>query len=278
MNLDISLLNRPYYLYRDRKHRWIIALLIAGFVWFFLFVFGIFDFDYFQPFRRLYLTGIYAFCCWLTLILNFLVVQDYLIKKLTVGNTLLFSLWFMFCIGCSNFILTTLVFQWEAFSWMVFLKNQFYTLAIGLVIAPFCILAHYSYILRKRSNNTPLSISDLTDTILLLESDYRNGNIELDLGDLLYIQSADNYIDIYYLQGNSVKHHLLRNTLAKIEKQVNYLGIIRCHRSYMVNLHHISFVMRATNSLRLELPQHVIDIPVSRKYRDTVLTTINKMM
>jgi len=278
MDSRFSILRRPYHLYKERKHRWIISFSIAAFAWFFLFVFGVFDFDYFDPFKRLYITGIYAFASWLALILNFFVIQVFLIRRLTLGNSILLSFSFMFTIGLANFILTTLVYQWEPFSMMVFLKNQLFTLALGLIIAPFCILAHFSYLLRKQSRTGSKSTIFITDTSVILESEYQKGNLELDLKDLLFMQSADNYIDVYYLEGDVIRHRLLRSTLSAIEKKLDHPGMVRCHRSYIVNLMHINSNRRHMNSLKLEHNEKKFTIPISRKYKEHVYSVLDRLV
>ena len=53
---------------------------------------------------------------------------------------------------------------------------------------------------------------------------------------LLYLESAENYVSICYLNKGKVSKYLLRNTLKKMEDIFAGSEIIRCHRSYMVKL------------------------------------------
>lgn len=276
---------RPYDLYKKPKHRRIFALFFAGFTWFMLFVFGVFDFDYYQPLERLYLTGIYALACWLASMLNFFIVHRVFIKKHTLGNTLLLSFSIMATIGLFNYALTTLIFRWELFNVMVLFKNLFFTLAIGMIIAPFLILAHYSYQMRKqagkhtgRQATKPSAATPFESRkMILLESEYKQGSLELDERDLLFIQTADNYIDVYYLEGSSVRHKLLRSTLSAIEKANISPQVIRCHRSYIINLHHIKSCKRPVRELRLHFKEKDYLIPVSRQYRERVRTSLEHL-
>lgn len=179
-----SLWNRPYDLYRKRRHRKMFSLFFAGFAWFLLFVFGVFEFDYFDPVKRLYITGLYALACWLASMFNFFVIQDTLIKKCTLGSAFLVSLLIMFTIGLFNYLLTALVFQWEPFSLNVFIKNQLNALAIGVLMGPFIILAHYSYLMKKHSGSAHMPAPLKPEKMLFLESDYKYMNLELEVKDL----------------------------------------------------------------------------------------------
>jgi signal transduction histidine kinase len=269
-----SVWSKPYDLYRRPRHRMIFASFFAGFTWFMLFVFGVFDFDYFSTFKRLYITGIYALACWSASIFNLFVVQRILIKKYTFGNAVILSISIMVTIGIFNYLLTTLFFQWEPFTLKVFLKNQLYTFAIGLIIAPFVVLAHYSYQMRRRSGRQPEAALYIPETTILLESEYKQGNLELEERDLLFIRTADNYIDVYYLAGNSIRHRLLRSTLSAVEKAIKSPLVLRCHRSYIVNLYHTSSSGRNVSELKLPLNGKEFLIPVSRKHTGHIRTIL----
>jgi hypothetical protein len=266
----LSLWHRPYDLYRQPGHRRIFALFFAGFAWFMLFVFGVFDFDYFGVFERLYLTGIYALACWLASMLNFFIIQKAFFKRYTFGNTVLLSLSIMVTIGIFNYLLTTLLFRWEPFSLMVFLKNQFFTLSIGMIIAPFVILAHYSYLMRRQARRLSTITSIIPEAMILLESDYKHGNLELNERDLLFIHTADNYVDVYYLDGKNIQHSLVRTTLSSVEKAIASQRVLKCHRSYIVNLHHVNSCKRPVSELRLQFGGKEYLIPVSRNYRERI--------
>ena len=89
--------------------------------------------------------------------------------------------------------------------------------------------------------------------------------------NLLYLEAADNYVCIYYLKKNNVTRYMLRNTLKNLEKYLADVEIARSHRSYMVNLEHVSVIRRQRNGIYLELGiAEVPDIPLSPRYRDKV--------
>jgi hypothetical protein len=95
--------------------------------------------------------------------------------------------------------------------------------------------------------------------------------------NLLYIESAENYVNVCYLNKNKVSKYLLRDTLKKIEENFTGTEIIRCHRSYMVNFDKVKVIKKDKDGLRLELDNpSVIDIPVSKTYVNPVMQTFSK--
>lgn len=89
--------------------------------------------------------------------------------------------------------------------------------------------------------------------------------------NLLYIEAADNYVCIFYKKKNGISRFMLRNTLKTMETYLADVHIVRCHRSYMVNLEHVSVIRRQREGIFLEINDpDVRDIPLSPRYLDKV--------
>jgi len=85
--------------------------------------------------------------------------------------------------------------------------------------------------------------------------------------NLLFIQSADNYVEINYLEKEIPAKLLLRNSIKKIEQQLINTSIIRCHRSYLVNTLKLEQVKKTASGFTLILKQIPdMTIPVSKSY------------
>ena len=90
--------------------------------------------------------------------------------------------------------------------------------------------------------------------------------------NLIYIESADNYICIWYLKNETLKKQLLRITMKDICEQLSDTNVVRCHRSYMVNLDLVKVMRREKENLFLELGvPSVKEIPISKTYGEQVL-------
>jgi DNA-binding LytR/AlgR family response regulator len=94
---------------------------------------------------------------------------------------------------------------------------------------------------------------------------------------LLYLESSDNYVNIYYQNKDKITKFLLRNTMKKMEEIFQNSEIIRCHRCFMVNFEKVKVLRKDKEGLQLELdlPTNV-DIPVSRSYIEKVMVTFSK--
>jgi len=276
-----SFLNQPYGLFESKSNRVVLSLGIFCFVWFVLFSFGIFDLSYFSVLQRFYITGVYSLFELLTLLFNSFIVYKRVIFKTTYSTTAIWSLWLIFCIGISNFLVTTKVFGFEDFTWFVFIKNQIYTLILGLIIVPFALVIHYNFILKQKilqfetnHSERKKSASELADNEhVLLQSEYNNDSFEIDLNRILFIKSADNYIDVYYTINNKVSHKLIRNTLTAIEQMCIHQDLVRCHRSYIVNKRKILSMEGNSYGYTLSLDGFSQKIPLSRKHKRDFLVS-----
>lgn len=89
--------------------------------------------------------------------------------------------------------------------------------------------------------------------------------------NLLYIESADNYVFIWYLNKGHLAKFMLRNSLRTIEENLSETAVRRCHRSYMVNFEQVKVIRRQKDGLFMEFDiPNVPDIPISKTYSEKV--------
>ena len=99
------------------------------------------------------------------------------------------------------------------------------------------------------------------------------GEIRLSLRreNLLLIESADNYVCVYYINGDKPRKTMVRNTLSRVAEHLKGTRVVRCHRSYMVNLDHAKVLHRDKEGVFIELGMDgVPDIPISKTYAENV--------
>lgn len=95
---------------------------------------------------------------------------------------------------------------------------------------------------------------------------------------LLYLESADNYVSVWYLSKSGVSNYLVRNTLKEMELRFSQTRIVRCHRSYLVNLDQVKVARRTSNGIVLDLGTPKIpDIPVSRTHAEQIARWFTNM-
>ncbi len=102
--------------------------------------------------------------------------------------------------------------------------------------------------------------------------------ISIDQENLLYVDSADNYATIHYLNKSKLSHYLLRNSLKWIEENLtNETPLVRCHRSFIVNLDKVKVLRKTKDGIFLEMDAlNAPDIPVSKTYYQRVMDKFSK--
>lgn len=96
-----------------------------------------------------------------------------------------------------------------------------------------------------------------------------NGNLKLSLriDNLLYIESQDNYIKVYYTSQDKLQSYLVRCKLKTIEESFKGGKLVRCHRSYILNTDKVKVLRKVQNTYVAELDHPgTTPIPVSKKY------------
>ena len=89
--------------------------------------------------------------------------------------------------------------------------------------------------------------------------------------NLILLESADNYVCVWYLNNNSPKKILVRNTLKNIADSLSSTHIQRCHRSYVVNLDLVKVMRREKEGVFVELGiDGVPEVPISKTYSGTI--------
>ncbi|HPG55135.1 MAG TPA: LytTR family transcriptional regulator DNA-binding domain-containing protein [Candidatus Enterocola sp.] len=87
--------------------------------------------------------------------------------------------------------------------------------------------------------------------------------------NIIYLEAADNYVEINYLKQGKITQHLLRNSLKKLSSELDKTAIRRCHRSYMVNFEHVIALRRNNDEIDLEIDvPDIKKIPVSKTHGD----------
>lgn len=150
------------------------------------------------------------------------------------------------------------------------MENTVFILFIPYLIS----LLYFSY--QEKSAKLKMLMDESTgnkSTSLISFRDER-GVLQLSVAkeNLLYVESADNYICIWYIKNEQLKKQLMRITMKEISERLADTNIVRCHRSYMVNLDLVKVMRREKENLFLELGcPNIKEIPISKTYAETVL-------
>jgi len=94
-----------------------------------------------------------------------------------------------------------------------------------------------------------------------------NGQVvlQLETDQVLWAQSDGNYLELFYINDQKeVKKELIRNRLKKLADQLSSDPFFHCHKSYLINLHHIQKVQGNARNFEVILRYSDEPIPISR--------------
>jgi hypothetical protein len=111
----------------------------------------------------------------------------------------------------------------------------------------------------------------LDDKKIEIKGEGNYEGLRLQLNEVICIQSSDNYIEVFYLSGNSLKKTLIRNKLSVIDEA--FPELLRAHRSYLVNPFHFTRWKTENGKLFLCLIND-IEVPVSKTNQKAIKTAI----
>jgi len=275
------MLNQPYPL-SDVTPRSITGLFLSGvFVAVFLLVFQPFGImQWHTPHKILKIIG-YGLITFLVLLINF-----YGIKKnwrsvfneqtWTVWKEIVWVLFILTTITTANYFYNIFILHTASFVWHDWLTAVLTTFSVGIFpVAAFTFL-HYTFRLREYTRPVSLTHPEVRPDRIELLAENGKDRLLLNSDQLLYIESCDNYCTVYYLKNGHYSKELIRSSLTRLEGQVAQPGIVRCHRSYVVNLTKVERVSGNAQGYKLHLTQPDVTVPVARKYAPSVLAFLQR--
>ena len=106
-----------------------------------------------------------------------------------------------------------------------------------------------------------------------------NGTLKLTINSdsLYYMESQDNYVKIYYENQGKLMSYMLRCRTKAIEENLIDTSMVRCHRSYIVNVVKINHIKKGGKARYIVLSNEAIKpIPVSKSYFKNLVEKIEK--
>lgn len=196
-------------------------------------------------------------------------------QKWNTGREIVWTIINILSIGLANAIYTSYLSD-SSMSIKYILIFELYTFMVSVLPITFIIIYQESkssrrYIELSQDINHKLTAHTNPISTIIIDSQNQNEELMINSSDLLFIKAADNYIEVYYLERGEVRNSMLRNTLKSVEEIfTENENIIRCHKSYLVNLQYVNNVSGNAQGYKLHFRFTDIPIPVSRKLNDFV--------
>ncbi len=272
----------PYYLLEKRNTIHMI-LFTAFFALLFINIFqpfgsrdwyqGVSDFNYFFFSSLIILTGM------LVVVISRLFLGLYTRKNEV--NYLQYAVWvFAEIIAMSMFYALFSKFVpkgGEDRDFFILLKNSAVNTSLVLLIPYTMSFLYFSWKDKNRLLNERVTQRTLTEIpkkgLIGFTDEKGELKISIMLDNLIYIDSADNYATIHYINKEKIANFLIRNSLKWIEENLTKeTPLVRCHRSYIINLDKVKVLRKTKAGIFLELDApNAPDIPVTKTYYDKVM-------
>lgn len=203
-----------------------------------------------------------------------------------VGKAISWSLLMIFFIALGNLVYSNRIGIVEL-GWKGFAVFTAYTLALAVFPVTVMIIVIYNRLLNRYEEKAREANAQLTahpvgpatakshDLVLIAENG--KDKLELDVRQLLFIESADNYSSIVFMENENVKKILLRSSLKRIEEQIDVSTILRCHRTFIVNLQNVTRVSGNSQGYRLHFDHQDTAVPVSRTLGKDILEKLKQL-
>jgi hypothetical protein len=176
-------------------------------------------------------------------------------------------------IGILQFLIRDLIYDNpNNWSWRYFFEEIRNTCLVGILF--FSIIVPINYIRLKSQhgqvanhfNAKPHPETGLElRTKIPIQTQQKSDDFLLETKEFLFAKADGNYLEIVVLQDGESQKLLKRMTLKELESQLKQPDhIIRTHRSYLVNLHHVDSITGNAQGYQLNMRNYTHAVPVSR--------------
>lgn len=267
----LEFIKKPYPFNDDLKRNAKIIFFISISIFAFLWLFQPLDINALENRDKLYLVMGLGAITFLSLSVNLLVLpsllpQIFLHREWKIWKEIIWNLWLLFTIAFGYFIMYKI---------LGILGVDLYMIAKLLLIAiiPLTLLIVFNQNrLLKLHLKTAYDLNEKlksnkeeSEKLVHFDSEYQKDKLSIKARFLLLIRSADNYIEIFWQEGNVVNKQLIRSTLLKAQELLSdYNYIFKCHRSYIVNINYIDRVEGNSQGYKLFFDQLDFEVPVSK--------------
>ena len=267
----------------NRREKLYFTILTGLFVSFFLLFFQPFGVNNYDPHERItlqffLLTMLMGLIVFTLLAINEFIVFPILIKQQTRKTMVAWIVCSMVWLSTGIFFFYNFLGDWHDFRWI-----SYFSFIGNIGILSLIPIAGILLYIKIRDLRTSLESahaythgSEEGDQLLVFKADNLKDHFSLPLKYFVYMESEDNYVAIYHIKNDSLSKTLLRKSLKSIQQENHHKALIRCHRSFIINLMHLQKVYGNRNKLSVFLAQVTDPIPVSRQYLDDIYNLISR--
>jgi len=164
--------------------------------------------------------------------------------------------------------------KWEAI-FAIFRKSTANTVWMLLIPYTISLLFLDNQYLKNRIKEIGERIPE--SNIVHLKDEKGEIRLSINIENILYAEAADNYVIIKYINSDKIVDFLLRTNLKKLSDDLRDTPIQRCHRSFMINLLHVTSLKKDMTEFIIQFDTTSIkDITVSKTYQESIMDAFMK--
>jgi hypothetical protein len=269
----LNLFNKPYPFNDDLKHNSKIIFFISIGVLLFLMLLQPFDISLLPTRQKYYLIIGFGIITFLALSLNLLFIPSLFPKTFSssvwnIKKEIFWNLWIL------STILTGYFFYNNTLSLLKFDFNMVIKLILTSIIPiTVLIVINQNKMLRshlKLADDINKRLKDhksIQEKIIHFSSDYQKDSLAIKVSLLLFIRSANNYIEVFWKEADLIKNQMVRCSMLSAEELLKeHKFILKCHRSFIVNINYIERFEGNSQGYKLYFDNISFPIPVSKNF------------
>lgn len=269
-------LNQPYPFHNNFKHNLrTITLVSMGFMLITLY-FQPFGIDFLASPKDGYFVLVLGLVSAATFFLSTLVLPGFLPRlfessRWTIRKELIWNLG-MFIFLIAGFSLSALIFEIPDMQSLTLFRSG----ALALLPLVLFNMVNYNHALKNKVvqvfdsgrhwlEEQDKSSRETKGKAVKIVSENKREVYEDKLDNVVLIQSAGNYIEVFYLKDDHIRRQVIRQTLSAVETILStFPEIIKCHRCCLINRQHVKRLTGVSPAYTLELEGLDFQVPVAR--------------
>jgi hypothetical protein len=266
-------LNKPYPFNDDLKYNSKLIFFISIGVLAFLYLFQPLDVNLMSGKEKLIVVLGLAAITFLSLSLNLLILPSLFpgvfIKTIwNIKKEIFWNLW----------ILSTISVGYYLYYKVLGIFAIDFKMILGLIVIAIIPITGLIIVNRNRMLRSHLKLAEginkklkdnksIEDKLIHFKSEYVKDNLSIKVRLLLLIRAANNYIEVFWKEGEVIKSHMIRSSLKSAEDLLQeHNFIFKCHRSFIININFIDKIEGNLQGYKIFFEGLDFPVPVSKNF------------
>ncbi len=276
-------MHQDFSFFHSSRYKWLLSCAYGIFLYLFLIVFLPFGVSNYDPNHQYTLAFLLEIGIFVPVTILVSLFNEFILKAIfkdyqNYPFVISWTVWSLVLLGIIIFIVYNYLGNWHDWRWSS-LPGFVFNTGTVLVFPATAMFFYYRYKTLRENYDTVLtntnnSIDD--KQMIFFTGEGSKENLSVTVADFVYAQAQDNYIEIKYLKNGVLSKFLIRSSLTALKERLEYDFLVRCHRSYLVNLYNVHSIKGSINDLQITMSHFNAEIPVSRTYAADTLESLRK--